>query len=96
MSAWAACRDPLGDQASRANFAPEIAVSADTVQAEAKRPFLRLSPDGRDRPSFPDRNHPARIDHQAAARWLVVGRVIALLGDDFCRHEALGNGMTVR
>jgi hypothetical protein len=38
---------------------------------------------------------PRRIDHQAAARWIAVGRVIALPGDDFCSHEALGNGMIV-
>jgi hypothetical protein len=38
---------------------------------------------------------PRRIDHQATAHWLAVGRVIALLGDNSCSHEALGNGMTV-
>jgi hypothetical protein len=38
---------------------------------------------------------PAGVDHQAAAHWLAVGRVIALLSDDSCSHEALGNGMTV-
>jgi hypothetical protein len=38
---------------------------------------------------------PRGIDHQAAARWFAVGRVIAFLRDDFRSHEPLGRGMTV-